>query len=90
MGPPHGFWKRVAYSSSRVMITRGDSGSRQFNFSEILGNGAAAGISATYYPASGRNAQAVLDKWALSVGSDAGFNILREFWPDMRQKVFGK
>ena len=29
----------------------------------------------------------VSEKWALSVGSDAGFNILREFWPDMRQKI---
>jgi hypothetical protein len=73
-----------------VLVTRGDSGARQFNFSEIIGNGAAAGISSTYYPASGRNAHAVMDKWGLDVGSDAGFNILKEFWPDMRQKLFGK
>lgn len=91
MGPEGGgFWKRVGYSASRVLITRGDSGARQFNFSEIIGNGVAAGISSTYYPDSGRNVHAVLDKWALDVGSDAGFNILREFWPDMRQKLFGK
>jgi hypothetical protein len=32
----------------------------------------------------------VLDKWGLDVGSDAGFNILKEFWPDMRQKIFKK
>lgn len=90
MGPKHGFWKRAAYSASRVIVTRSDAGTEQFNFSEIIGNGVAAGISASYYPASGRNVHAVLDKWALSVGSDAGFNILREFWPDMRQKIFGK
>jgi hypothetical protein len=90
MGPAHGFWKRVEYSASRVLVTRGDSGARQFNFSEIVGNGVAAGISSAYYPDSGRNVHAVLDKWALNVGSDAGFNILREFWPDMRQKIFKK
>lgn len=90
MGPKYGFWRRVGYSASRVVITRGDNGGRQFNFSEIIGNGAAAGISAAYYPASGRKTDAVMDKWALNVGSDAGFNILREFWPDMRQKFFGK
>jgi hypothetical protein len=91
MGPEGGgFWKRVGYSASRVIVTRGDSGARQFNFSEIVGNGVAAGISAAYYPVSGRNTHAVLDKWGLNVGSDAGFNILREFWPDMRQKLFGK
>jgi hypothetical protein len=90
MGPKYGFWKRVGYSASRVLITRGDNGRRQFDFSEIIGNGVAAGISAAYYPGSGRNTHAVLDKWALNVGSDSGFNILREFWPDMRQKIFGK
>jgi hypothetical protein len=90
MGPKYGFWKRVSYSATRVLVTRGDSGSRQFNFSEIIGNGMAAGISSTYYPASGRNTHAVMDKWALDVGSDAGFNILKEFWPDMRQKLFKK
>jgi hypothetical protein len=90
MGPQYGFWKRVGYSASRVLVTRGDSGARQFNFSEIAGNGVAAGISSTYLPESSRNAHAVLDKWGLNVGSDAGFNILKEFWPDMRQKFFGK
>jgi hypothetical protein len=90
MGPGHGFWKRVGYSATRVLVTRGDSGATQFNFSEIIGNGVAAGISSAYYPESGRNVHAVLDKWALDVGSDAGFNILKEFWPDMRQKLFGK
>ena len=90
MGPTHGFWKRVGYSASRVLVTRADSGATQFNFSEIIGNGVAAGISTAYYPDSGRNVHAALDKWALDVGSDAGFNILREFWPDMRQNLFKK
>jgi len=90
MGPQFGFWKRVGYSVSRVVVTRADSGARQFNFSEILGNGAAAGISAAYYPPSSRHPEEVLEKWALNVGSDAGFNILKEFWPDMRHKFLGK
>ncbi len=90
MGPQYGFWRRVGYSVSRVVVTRGDSGARQFNFSEILGNGAAAGISAAYYPPSARHAEEVGEKWALNVGSDAGFNVLKEFWPDMRHKFFGK
>ncbi len=90
MGPTSGFWKRVGYSASRTIVTRADSGARQFNFSEIVGNGVAAGISTAYYPPSSRNADEVLEKFALNVGSDAGFNILKEFWPDMRHKLFGK
>ena len=90
MGPTAGFWKRVGYSASRVLVTRGDSGARQFNFSEIVGNGAAASISAAYYPASSRHPEEVLEKFAMNVGSDAGFNILKEFWPDMRHKILKK
>jgi hypothetical protein len=90
MGPQFGFWKRVGYSASRVLVTRGDSGARQFNFSEVVGNGVAASIAAAYYPPSSRHPEEVCEKWALNVGSDAGFNILKEFWPDMRQKFFKK
>jgi hypothetical protein len=90
MGPTAGFWKRVGYSASRVIITRADSGATQFNFSEIVGNGAAASVAAFYYPPSSRHPEEVCEKWALNVGSDAGFNILKEFWPDMRHKIFGK
>lgn len=90
MGNKYGFWRRVGYSASRVIVTRGDSGARQFNFSEIVGNATAAAISAAYYPPSSRHPEEVCEKWALNVGSDAGFNILKEFWPDMRQKFFGK
>jgi hypothetical protein len=90
MGPTHGFWKRVGYSASRVLVTRGDSGATQFNFSEVVGNGVAASIAAFYYPPSSRHPEEVCEKWALNVGSDAGFNILKEFWPDMRQKFFKK
>ncbi len=90
MGPRYGFWKRVGYSASRVIVTRADSGARQFNFSEIVGNGVAAAAAAAYYPPSSRHPEEVSEKWALNVGSDAGFNILKEFWPDMRRKFFGK
>ncbi len=90
MGPKEGFWKRMGYSASRVVVTRGDSGARQFNVSEIAGNAAAAGIASAYYPSSGNRTEDFLDRWAVNVLSDAGFNVLREFWPDMRHKLFGK
>jgi hypothetical protein len=45
-----GLFKRTAYSFSRVLITRTDSGQETFNVSEIVGAGAASGISDLYYP----------------------------------------
>jgi hypothetical protein len=41
------FVHRTRYSVSRIVLTRGDNGRQQFNYSEILGSALAAGISTT-------------------------------------------
>ena len=45
-----GFWKRFAYSSTRILITPNYQGHNGLNFSELLGRGMAERISAAYYP----------------------------------------
>jgi hypothetical protein len=47
-----GFFKRTGYALSRAVVTRSDSGTATFNIGEVVGAGAAAGISNLYYPAS--------------------------------------
>jgi hypothetical protein len=44
-----GFIKRTGYAASRLFITRNEAGKNTFNFSEIVGAGAAAAISNSYY-----------------------------------------
>jgi len=83
-----GFWTRVKYAVSREVITRGDDGRSHFNTSEIVGNAVAAGISNAYYPAEERTAGKTTAKWAQQIGSDAGANVLKEFWPDIHRKFF--
>jgi hypothetical protein len=46
---------RALYAIASVVICRGDNGHWQPNYSNVLGNLAAAGISNAYYPASDRN-----------------------------------
>jgi hypothetical protein len=46
---------RALYAIASVVICRGDNGHRQPNYSNVLGNLAAAGISNVYYPASNRD-----------------------------------
>ena len=48
--------KRVGYAVSRVFITRSDDGNRAFNFSEVVGAGAFAGVANLYYPSQERTA----------------------------------
>lgn len=83
-----GFFKRTGYAVSRLLITRTDSGGRTFNFSEIVGNGAGAGISDTYYPGRERTWTKTGQKWLTQIGLDGAFNVLKEFWPDIDHYIF--
>jgi hypothetical protein len=83
-----GFVKRTVYSVSRLVVTRSDSGHPTPNFAEIVGNGAASGISNLYYPRSDRDWTKTGQRWVLQVGVDGIANLVKEFWPDINQKVF--
>jgi len=83
-----GFAKRLAYSVSRVAITRTDSGRETFNASEIVGAGAAAGISSLYYPSQERTFSKTYQLWFTSIAIDAGSSLFKEFWPDINNKIF--
>lgn len=85
-----GFWKRTGYAISREVITYGDDGKNHFNTSEMAGNAVAAGISNAYYPAVNRSLGNTVDKWGQQIGLDTAFNIMKEFWPDVRRKMFGE
>jgi hypothetical protein len=82
-----GFWKRSGYALSRLAVTRTDSGGSAVNFSEIVGNGAAAGIAGLYYPAPYRTWTKTGQRWADQLALDAVFNVVKEFWPDIRHSV---
>jgi hypothetical protein len=79
--------KRVVYALSRVVITRSDRGKDRFNYSEIVGNGVAAGVSNLYYPAAERSAGETAEKYAVQIVSDSAFNVLLEFWPDIKHVI---
>jgi hypothetical protein len=83
-----GIFKRTGYAVSRLLVTRTDSGHPTFNFSEIIGNGAGAGISDTYYPGRERTWTKTGQKWLTQIGLDGAFNILKEFWPDIDHAIF--
>jgi hypothetical protein len=85
-----GFWHRTGYAMSRIVITRGDSGHNQFNFSEVVGSGAAASIGTyCYYPRTDRSASNVMSVWGTQLAIDTFVTVLKEFWPDIRRKLHG-
>ncbi len=80
--------RRLGYALSRTLITRKDNGRSSFNYSEVVGNGIAAGIADFYYPAAQRNVGETGEKLGIQIISDSAFNVLLEFWPDMKRLVF--
>ena len=80
-------WRRTKYALTRVVVTRTDAGRAQFNYSEIVGNAAAAGIATLYYPATERTAGESGERYGVQIGSDAAFSVLLEFWPDMKRAL---
>jgi hypothetical protein len=83
-----GFVKRTGYSFSRLLITRSNSGKRTPNFSEIVGNGSAAGIASLYYPSPERTWTKTGQRWVTQVGLDGFANLIKEFWPDVNSRFF--
>jgi hypothetical protein len=83
-----GFRKRAGYALSRAVITRNDAGNNTFNSSEVIGAGAAAGISNLYYPSAERTFSNTAQKWGINVGIDAGTFVFKEFWPDINKALF--
>jgi hypothetical protein len=84
------FLQRTGYATSRVLITRQDSGRSFFNFSEVLGNAASSGLSTAYYPDDERTAGDFAVRAGIEFGFDAGFDVLKEFYPDIMRKIFKK
>jgi hypothetical protein len=83
-----GFLKRTGYALSRAVITRSDAGKEVFNASEVIGAGAAAGLSSLYYPTRERSFGNTADEWGINVGIDALSFEVKEFWPDINHYLF--
>lgn len=74
---------RLRHSLTHVFVAHADSGHSMFNFSEWLGTVSAVALSNTYHPGNQRGVGAASERVAVNVGSDAGFDVLREFWPEL-------
>ena len=96
------FMNRAEYAVTRIVITRGDSGHHQFNFSEVFGSAIASAISTySYHPgrtlintasgpmytASDRTLKNTAKVWGTQMGYDTITIVIKEFWPDIRRKL---
>jgi hypothetical protein len=86
-----GFWHRTFYAMSRIVVTRSDSGSSQFNASEVFGSAIAASISTySYHPHADKTVSNTASVWGSQIAYDTATIVLKEFWPDIRRKLTHK
>ena len=71
---------RISYAISRAVICKGDNKRWQPNYSTVLGDLAAGGISNLYYPANDRNgAGLTFANAAIGLAGGAASNVFQEF-----------
>jgi len=80
---------RIAYALSRVVLTRNDAGGTELNKSLVLGTVVFSAISSAYYsPVGGSTGAGVIFANAgISLASVAGFNLFKEYWPNLSRKL---
>jgi hypothetical protein len=80
------FARRALYAISRVLITRADSGRSTLNASRIVGGAASQSLADLYVPGAAQGMHPIVNRVTFDLARDAGFNLLHEFWPDLRRK----
>lgn len=81
-------WHRTRYALTRVFVARNDKGNWVFNSGEWLGNGAAVAISNLYYPSDTRNVRDNGQTLGMQIATDSFSQVLKEFWPDWKRRLF--
>jgi hypothetical protein len=81
---------RFIYALASTVRAKGDNGKWQPNYSNLLGNLAAGGISNLYYPAADRGFELTIEQGLLVTAEGAFGGLLIEFYPDIQKHVFHK
>lgn len=78
--------KRLLHAAAHLFLAHQESGKHMFNFSEWLGTSSAVVLSNVYHPGNKRGFAPAAESVGFGFANDVGFDILREFWPDIARK----
>lgn len=86
VGEGNSLLSRSLRSAEQAVVRRSDNGDQQVNSSGLAGRAAAALLTLAYYPPASRKAGVVLSTFGVSVATDAGGDLVLEFFPDLVRK----
>ena len=78
-----GLWARTGYAVLATVTARRPDGSQTFSISSVTGVVGASAISSIWGPGSWKGAKNIGKNAGVSFGVTVGFNIVREFLPDV-------
>jgi hypothetical protein len=82
-----GFWSRTGYSLASGILARHDDGTRHLSLSQLGGVAAGAFLSRTWQPPSRDSLGDGAISFGISMASNVGFGVIKEFLPDIGRKI---
>jgi hypothetical protein len=78
--------KRFLHAVEHAAVAHRESGTSMLNYSEWLGTASAVVLSNVYRPDNKRGFDPAARRVGYGVATDVGFDVLREFWPEVARK----
>jgi hypothetical protein len=85
-----GFWPRTGYALTSGILARHDDGSRHLSVSQVGGVAAGAFLSRAWLPPSQNSLGDAAVSFGITMGSNAGFGLVKEFIPDVLRRITRK
>ena len=85
-----GLWNRSKHALVSTLTARNDAGHEHFAYSHVGGAAGAAFISRIWQPHSTNTAGDGAVTFGIIMAADAGGNMFKEFWPDVKRHLFRK
>ena len=77
--------RRLLHAIDHAFVARRDNGNHMFNASEWLGTTSVVALSNVYHPGD-RGFGPAAQQVGYNIAEDIGFDVLREFWPEIARK----
>jgi hypothetical protein len=83
-----GILARLGHSVAQTFVTRTDSGGKTFAVWRFAGNYGSEFVSNAWRPERQTDAGETVLRGTISIGFDVAANAFKEFWPDVKRRVF--
>jgi len=83
----HGFAPRLRFAVLHTFISRTDGGGQSFAYSRMAGIYGGAFIANSWFPAGYNDFSHGLSRGSVNLAVDVGFHVLREFAPDIKNRL---